>query len=145
MSAPPDRREPLSDKEVAALVAMTEEKSRLESLSDFELIREMLSDEIADDERVIAMMSRIYPNWHDEPDPPAMPERPRSVCIAVPLDVAHDVVAFSECHCEESVAYGEETKNGEAYKPCLYCACRAALYRATKHEMYRDEDAEARP
>lgn len=127
----------LTDKQAEALIAMIDEKHRLENLSDFELIREVLKDEVADDERVLEMMRRIYPKWEDEPDPPAMPERPRWVCVAVPVDVAHDVVAFSECHCEESVAKGEEETNVEAYKPCLYCACQAALYRNTKHEMYK--------
>jgi hypothetical protein len=115
------------------------ERSRLKTLSDFELIRETLKDDVADDNRVLEMMDRIYPQWADEPDPPAMPTRARSVCIAIPLDVAHDVVAFSECHCEESVAKGEDETNTEAYKPCLYCACQAALYRATKNEMYNPD------
>lgn len=132
----------LTNKQAEALIAMIEEKQRLEKLSDFELIRETLNHDVADDERVLEMMRRIYPKWEDEPDPPAMPERPRWVCVAVPVDVAHDVVAFSECHCEESVAKGEEETNTEAYKPCLYCACRAALYRNTKREMYKPETDE---
>lgn len=94
-----------------------------------------LSDSIADDNRVLTLMDRIYPEWFNEPDPPAMPERPRFVSVALPIDVAHDVVAFSECHCGEAVATGEDVEVPEN-KPCLYCACRASLYRATKHEMY---------
>lgn len=129
----------LTDQEAKALIAMIDERQRLEKLSDFELIRETLNHDVADDERVLAMMRRLYPNWQDEPDSPAMPERLRWVSVAIPFDVAHDVIAFSECHCEESVAKGEEETNTEAYKPCLYCACQASLYRATKFDMYKPE------
>lgn len=123
-----------------------EDRARLESLTDFELIRETIKSDVADDNRVLELMARIYPRWFDEPEPPAMPERPRYVSLAVPIDVAHDVVAFSECHCEESVARGEEETRGELYKPCLYCACQAALYRATKLDVYKPEaDVVSRP
>lgn len=121
------------------LMADMQDRRRLEALSDLELIREILPDSIADDNRVLELMGRACPKWEDEPDPPVMPERPRWVCVAIPVDVAHDVVAFSECHCEESVAKGEEETNTEAYKPCLFCACQASLYRNTKHEMYKPE------
>ena len=122
------------------LLATMDESDRLAGLSDLELIRETLNDEVADDPCVSEMMGRIYPKWFDEPEPPAMPQQPRSVCVAIRFDVAHDVVAFSECHCEESVARGESETNTEAYKPCLYCACNAALYRATKLDMYKPEN-----
>jgi len=122
-----------------------EDRARLSRLSDFELIRETLNDSVADDNRVLEMMERIYPRWFDEPEAPAMPERPRFVCVSVPFDVAHDVVAFSGCHCEESVAKGDEETNTEAYKPCFWCACQFALYRATKHEMYRPDSPDGTP
>jgi len=127
-----------------ALLVDMEDRARLFGLSDLALIRETLNDAVADDNRVLEMMARIYPRWFDEPEPPVMPERPRYVSIAVPFDVAHDVVAFSECHCEESVAKGEEETNTQAYKPCLWCACKSSLYRATRHEMYAPDPPESK-
>lgn len=124
------------------LIDDMEDRKRLEALSDFELIREVLNDSIADDNRVLALMDRIYPRWYEEPDPPAMPTRPRVVCVALPIDVAHDVVAFGECHCGEAVATGEDVEVPEN-RPCLYCAYQAALFRATRHEMYRPETTES--
>src|SRR5688572_1962350 len=99
---------PESEQLLNALMVDMEDRARLSRLSDFELIRETLNDSVADDNRVLEMMERLYPRWFDEPEAPAMPEHPRYVSMAVPFDVAHDVVAFSECHCEESVARGEE-------------------------------------
>lgn len=127
---------PLTDQHAEALI---EEKQRLEKLSDLELIAETISHEVADDERVLQLMQRLYPDWQNEPDLPSLPARARWVSVAVPVDVAHDVVAFSECHCEESVAKGEDEPNGELYKPCLWCACQAALYRNTRLEMYKPD------
>lgn len=121
-----------------SLLADMHDRKRLEALSDFELIRETINHNVADDNRVLELMARVYPKWEDEPEPPSMPERPRVVCVALPIDVAHDVVAFSECHCGEAVATGEDVEVPEN-RPCLYCACQAALYRATKLEMYKPD------
>lgn len=134
---------PLSDEALEVLIASFEEDARLQSLSDLELIRETLQDEVADDPRVNEMMGRIYPRWFDGPDMPELPDPPRSVCIALPFDVAHEVVAFSECHCGELIAgTGNTVKANEDARPCLYCACNAALFRATKDPMYASEAGE---
>lgn len=61
---------------------------------------------------------------------------PKIVTLAVPVDVAHDMVAFGECHCGEPIGGGE---TDESYKPCLYCAARSALHSATGDAMYASD------
>jgi hypothetical protein len=74
-----------------------------------------------------------------------------AIRITVPIDAAHDVVAFSECHCEERVAREGETPDpidgtvqDPTYRPCLYCACRSSLFLLTNNPMYSD-GAKAEP
>lgn len=127
------------DQLLEALTARMEESTRLRNLSDFELIRETIKDSVADDLRVEELMDRIYPEWFNEPEPPEMPKAPRYVSVALRLGVAHEVVAFSECHCGERIATANTVADDEEYRPCFWCAIRSALYRATKQSMYCDE------
>lgn len=128
-----------SDTLAEALLADMDERDRLHRLSDFELIRETLKDSVADDLRVGEMKERLYPDWYNEPEPPEMPKEPRYVSVALRLGVAHEVVAFSECHCGERIATANTVAEDEDYRPCLWCALNAALFRATKQDMYQHE------
>lgn len=68
---------PLTDQEAEALAAMVANRERLETLSDVALIREVLQSDVADDERVMELMRRVYPEW-DSIDLDAHDDQPRT-------------------------------------------------------------------
>jgi hypothetical protein len=112
-----------------------EDSARLETLSDLELIAEIIDEtNLSVDPRGYELMNRVYPDWHNEPSFQTLPKTPRFISFAVPFAVADAFATFNDCNCNQGFAPTEEQN-----RPCLYCACRAALYRATRNPVYRPD------
>ena len=101
-----------------------EETARVADLPDLALILEIRKDGLDDDPRVYELLNRVNPNWLDEPDD-SDGTNPTHVSLCIPLAVAYNQVSYDQCRCEADIA------------PCVYCACRAAIFRATKDDDFR--------
>jgi hypothetical protein len=139
----PNKDQSDDDKNVDLLLRDLEETAHYHTLSDLALIAAVLKDEhLVDDPRVYELMLRIYPDWFNE-DYQALPKLPRFISIAIPYQVAYDVAHFSECSCSET----SDKNTANLTKPCVFCAVRASLFRATHDPAYRpaaaatDDDA----
>jgi urease gamma subunit len=55
-----------SQQTIEAIRSRIIEGVRLKKLSNMELIRELMQDDITDDPRVAELMDRLMPNWLDE-------------------------------------------------------------------------------
>lgn len=120
------------DERVNLTLRDMEETAHYQGLSDLALIAAVLEDDqLSLDPRVYELMSRLYPDWPNE-DYRALPPLPRFVSIAVPYQVAYDVANFSKCRCSDS----SDKNTATISKPCVFCATRAALYRATHDAAY---------
>lgn len=109
-----------------------QDTERYRGLTDLELISATLVDSISDDPRVFELMTRLYPDCVNERDSKA---KPRFISFAVPIEVAYDFATFNNCLCDQSLGRPEET-----YRPCIYCACRIALFKATKDPSFQADD-----
>jgi endonuclease YncB( thermonuclease family) len=114
-----------SDDELVDLsLRQMEETSRVAALSDLSLILEIRKDGIDNDARVYELLNRVNPNWLEEPDD-SDGSNPTHVSLCIPLTVAYNQVTYDHCRCESDIS------------PCVYCACRTAIFRATKDEEFR--------
>ena len=106
------------------------ETSRVAELSDLALAIELRESGLTDDSRIYELLSRLCPNWlmEDGTDD----RNPTHVAFAIPISVAYDEMAYDHCRC----AGPEAPIDGET-SPCIYCACQAALFKATKNEDFR--------
>ena len=59
---------PVTQRELAAMLAMLEERRRLENLTDAELVAECLHLDAADYPLVEEMMTRLDPTWFEQKD-----------------------------------------------------------------------------
>jgi hypothetical protein len=113
-----------------------EETAHYQGLSDLALIATVLEDDqLSLDPRVYELMSRIYPDWINE-DYRALPSLPPFISIAIPYQVAYDVANFSRCHCSDS----SDKNTATISKPCVFCATKSALHRATKNPAYSTDE-----
>jgi hypothetical protein len=118
---PSDLTQADEDRTIRHLSEVLVERTRLGMLSDLELINEAHSDpDLEFNPFSLALMDRISPDWHNEigEDKPQ-----RLVSVPVPVEFVKVIVDYFKCRCVHE-------------QHCLYCAGRAALYRATKDEPY---------
>jgi len=121
------------DERVDLTLRQMEETAQYQALTDLELITATIADSISDDPRVHELMSRLNPDWTEDISDTRDPLRPSHVSLSLPINVARTAVAFDHCRC---AAEGNTDPN---YSPCLYCALRASIYRATKDPDFSPE------
>jgi hypothetical protein len=102
---------------------------KVRALELLRLAKNVVDGEFEDISELTELVNELYPLYESHI------VNPQLVLMAVPVDVAHDLLAFGECHCGEPIGGTSD----EDYKPCLYCAARAALFSATGNEMYAAE------
>lgn len=121
------------DERVELTLRQMEETAHFQALTDLELITATIADPIGDDPRVHEMMSRLNPDWTNDICDTRDPLRPSHVSLTIPLNVARTAVDFDHCRCTA------DGNTDPAYSPCLYCALRSSVYRATKDPSFSPE------
>ena len=113
-----------------------QETERCLALSDLELIAAILNDDqLSLDPRVHELMTRLNPNWTNDITNAGANPVPSYIACAVPYAVAYDVATFDDCHCNQ----GPTTT---LYRPCITCAIRASLFKATKDKSFAPAEEE---
>ena len=120
-----------NDELVDLALRQMEEAERVQQLSDLSLALELRQSGLTDDSRLSELLTRLCPRWLDEPDD-SNGTNPTHIAFAIPLSVAYDELVYDHCRCT-----GTEAPTQRESSPCIYCSCKAALYRATKNEDFR--------
>jgi len=108
-----------------------QETERVSELTDLALALEIRESGLTDDSRIYELLSRVYPNWLNQAEI-GDTTGPTHIAFAVPIAVAYDEMAYDHCRCA-----GPEAPADSETSPCIYCACQAALFKATKNEDFR--------
>lgn len=124
-------RPPSDDHLTALTISQMEETARVSELSDLALVLELRDSSLSDDSRVYELLSRIYPNWLNESES-SDASNPTHIAFTIPISAAYDEMAYGHCRC----AGPEAPIDGET-SPCIYCACQASLFRATKNDDFK--------
>ncbi len=110
-----------------------EETHRVSELSDLSLALEIRQSGLTDDSRIYELLTRLCPTWLDEADD-SDGSNPTHIALTIPIAVAYDELAYGHCRCR-----GAEAPSDDKTTPCIYCACKESLYRATKNPELRSK------
>lgn len=119
------------DERVELTLAEMQQAEALHALNDLELIDLIISAPISDDPRVYELLTRLNPNWTTDLADGKQEPTPSYISLSIPIAVAYDEMAYDHCRCR-----GPEPAPDNS-SPCIFCACRAALYSATRNSDFQ--------
>jgi|GEM_PF-507071 len=119
------------DERVDLTLAQMRQAEELHALNDLELIDLIVSAPIGDDPRVYELLTRLNPNWTTDLADGKQEPKPSYISFSIPIAVAYDEMAYDHCRCR-----GPEAPQ-DTSSPCIFCACRAALYQATRNPDFQ--------